>query len=174
MAQEIIEWVLTVLKTTPLRWTNLMGSLPAELLTRQPLPGEWSAVECLQHLIDVEEHVFRFRVQCLLDGKDRFPGFFPDEEGSKLDDNPDFAGLAAQFARMRQESFPVLSLITPDDLSREAVHGELGLVTLENLLNEWAAHDLNHLVQAERALMQPFIQDCGAWQLYFTDHAVEA
>jgi hypothetical protein len=27
-----------------------------------------------------------------------------------------------------------------------------------------------HTVQAERALMQPFIQGCGPWQVYFTDH----
>ena len=170
----VIELATNVLKITPQRWMNLMDALPVELLTRQPLPGEWSAAECLQHLIDVEEHVFRFRVQCFLEGKDRFPGFFPDEEGSKLDGSPNFTDLAAKFARMRQESLPILSQVTPDDLSREAIHGELGVVTLENLLNEWAAHDLNHLVQAERALMQPFIQDSGAWKVYFTDHIAGA
>jgi hypothetical protein len=29
-----------------------------------------------------------------------------------------------------------------------------------------------HTVQAERALMQPFIQACGPWQSYFIDHQV--
>lgn len=167
-----IEQAQTVLRITPQRWTNLMESIPGELLMRHPAPGEWSAVECLQHLIDVEEQVFRFRVQAFLDGKDRFPAFFPDEDGQN--DTPDFMGLAAEFHRLRQDSFPVLAQVKPEHLSREAVHGELGMVTLENLLNEWAAHDLNHLIQAERALMQPFIQDCGAWKPYFADHAVEA
>ena len=46
----------------------------------------------------------------------------------------------------------------------QARHQELGPVTLEQLLHEWAAHDLMHTVQAERALMQPFIEgaDRGA------------
>jgi len=28
-----------------------------------------------------------------------------------------------------------------------------------------------HTVQAERALMQPFIEGCGPWRPYFRDHA---
>lgn len=47
-------------------------------------------------------------------------------------------------------------------------------MTLRELLNEWAAHDLMHLVQAERAVMQPFIPDSGLWRFYFADHDVEA
>jgi hypothetical protein len=35
-----------------------------------------------------------------------------------------------------------------------------------------AAHDLNHTVQAERALMQPFIAGSGPWRTagVFADH----
>ena len=43
-------------------------------------------------------------------------------------------------------------------------------MTLEQLLNEWAGHDLMHTVQAERALMQPFIAGSGPWRGYFADH----
>jgi len=55
-------------------------------------------------------------------------------------------------------------------LPRTARHQELGPVTLEQLLHEWAAHDLMHTVQAERALMRPFIEGCGPWRPYFADH----
>lgn len=60
--------------------------------------------------------------------------------------------------------------VTPADLGRQARHQELGVVTMSELLHEWAGHDLMHTVQAERALMQPFIQGCGPWQRYFSDH----
>ena len=40
------------------------------------------------------------------------------------------------------------------------------------LPNEWAAHDLMHTVQAERALLQPLIGGSGPWRLYFKDHDV--
>ncbi|MBA2285220.1 MAG: hypothetical protein H0W02_07045 [Ktedonobacteraceae bacterium] len=43
-------------------------------------------------------------------------------------------------------------------------------MTLGELLHEWAAHDLMHTVQAERALMQPFILACGPWRSYLSDH----
>ena len=36
----------------------------------------------------------------------------------------------------------------------------------------WAAHDLNHTIQAERALMQPFMLGCGPWRSFFRDHEV--
>ena len=169
---KIIEWSQAVLRITPQRWTNLVESVPEELLNRQPLPGEWSAAEVLQHMLDTEVSVFRFRVQCFLDGKDRFPAFSPDAKGTQ-DGVPDLSALATEFTRLRQASLPVVAKITLTDLSREAEHAELGIVTLEQMLNEWAGHDLMHLVQAEQALMQPFIQGCGAWKPYFADHVAE-
>jgi hypothetical protein len=41
------------------------------------------------------------------------------------------------------------------------------------MLSEWAAHDLNHTIQAERALMQPFLLECGPWIAYFKDHLIK-
>jgi hypothetical protein len=80
--------------------------------------------------------------------------------------------LAEEFARLRRESLLILEKLTPSDLERKARHAELGMVKLTEMVHEWAAHDLNHTVQAERALMQPFIQGSGPWQVYFTDHYI--
>ena len=38
--------------------------------------------------------------------------------------------------------------------------------------NEWSGHDLMHTVQGERAILQPFIDGCGPWRKYFSDHIV--
>ena len=73
---------------------------------------------------------------------------------------------------MRAESLAALAEVQPADLDRRVRHQELGPVTLGEMVNEWAAHDLNHTVQAERALMQPFIRDSGPWQVYFQDHVM--
>ena len=59
-------------------------------------------------------------------------------------------------------------------LERTAVHADLGQVTLDEMLHEWVGHDLGHTVQAERALMQPFIAGSGPWRSFFEDHDVEA
>jgi len=166
----IVQSVWAVLTTTPKRWLNVAEDIPADLLSRPPAPGEWSALECLQHLVDTERWVFPARVRFLLAGQD-FPAFDPDSQGAKpaVDQSP--AGLAAEFARLRADGLRALDEVTPADLARQARHAELGIVSLNELLHEWAAHDLMHTVQAERALMQPFIEGCGPWRPYFRDHA---
>jgi hypothetical protein len=166
--EKMLKWTRSVLTNTPAHWQNLSEKLPVELLSQAPAPGQWSALQCLQHLIDTER-MFCFRLQCLLEGKD-FPAFDPDKQGTKLNGQLSPPELAAEFARLRAESLQALSRIQLSDLARKARHQELGIVTLREMLHEWAAHDLNHTVQAERAIMQPFIRGCGPWQKYFSDH----
>lgn len=166
---DILANLKAVLKTTPLRWNALTANYPETLLRYQPLPGEWSPLECLQHLIDLDRGVFPQRVRALLAGEN-FPAFFPDEDGTQLMNDISPQALAAEFEALRKENLLLVDELTPDDLSKEAVHAELGTVSLGNLLHEWGGHDLMHLVQAERAIMQPFIEGCGAWRIYFLDH----
>ncbi len=160
-----------ILQTTPLRWTTFTQSVSASLLRLPPAPGEWSAADCLQHLVDTERWVFPARVRALLAGQD-FPAFDPDSQGTASNSQAAPDELAAEFAALRAESLVLLGQLAPSDLTRQARHQELGIVTLSELLHEWAGHDLMHTVQAERALMQPFIQGCGPWQSYFRDHAI--
>ncbi len=61
-----------------------------------------------------------------------------------------------------------------DDLRRTSQHPKFGTVTLAELLHTWAGHDLMHTVQAERALMQPFMLGCGPWRAFYRDHEVSA
>jgi hypothetical protein len=168
---DLIAAVRDVLASTPERWQGLARHIPAELLAREPARGEWSALECLQHIVDTEEAVFAVRVQAFLDGRD-FTAFNPDQDGGKSAGMTPLE-LADRFARAREVTLGLLAKVTPADLDRRARHPELGMVTLGEMLNELAAHDLNHLVQAERALMQPFIQDCGPWAVYFAEHVAK-
>jgi hypothetical protein len=168
---ELLTAARAVLAETPARWTGLARSLPAGLFSLAPAPGEWSALECLQHLVDTERWVFPPRVEYLLDEQD-FPTFDPDSQGTKPDVNRSPLDLAAEFERLRAGGLAQLERVSLADLDKRARHQELGTVTLSELLHEWAAHDLMHTVQAERAVMQPFIQGCGPWQPYFKDHWV--
>ena len=171
MAENILSWANAVLRITPSRWHELTSAVPPALLARQPKEGEWSALECLQHLVDTERWVFPVRVEHILAGRD-FPAFDPDSQGSKTSSGHNPAALAETFPLLRLKSLEVIGRVSEADLGRTALHAELGLVTLSELLHEWAAHDLMHTVQAERALMQPFIQRSGPWQVYFEDHSV--
>lgn len=161
----------SMLASTPGRWSALATVDPG-LLARRPAPGEWSAIQCLQHVIDTEAGVFRARVLAVLAGRD-FAAFDPNTEGHVDAVGQSAAELAAELAGLRATSLETLGGLADADLSRTARHAELGVVTLAELLNAWAAHDTMHLVQAERALMQAFIPGSGPWRPHFADHDVE-
>jgi hypothetical protein len=158
---DVLLTATTVLRTTPQRWLDLTQTVPAELLAAEPAPGEWSALQCLQHLVDTERWVFPARIGHLLAGED-FTAFDPDAEGTRPDAAQSPTALAEEFARLRSESLRALASVGATDLARIARHSELGIVTMSELIHEWTAHDLMHTVQAERAMMQPFIR--WAWQ----------
>lgn len=166
--ENLISQVRAVLVTTPVRWLSLTDKIPEEMLARPAATGEWSALGCLNHMLDTEIHVFGPRVRALLAGQD-FPAFDPDTGGTDYTQQPPSA-IATDFARHRAENLGLLDRIAEADLARTVRHAELGPVTLNQQLHEWAAHDLMHTVQAERALMQPFIAGCGPWRHFFADH----
>jgi hypothetical protein len=47
-------------------------------------------------------------------------------------------------------------------------------VPLRVVLSTWTAHDLQHTVQAEEALMQAFIPGTGPFRFRFADHDIGA
>jgi uncharacterized damage-inducible protein DinB len=162
--------VQAVLSTTPERWQRLISTLPIDLLTRPPAVGAWSALHCLQHLLDAERLVFPVRFHAFLTGQE-FVDFDPNEPHAGTESlTPE--QLMAAFARARKASLVLFEQVTDDDLVRTKQHPTLGIVTLAEMLHTWAAHDLNHTVQAERALMQPFMLGCGPWRTFFRDHEI--
>jgi hypothetical protein len=165
--ENILDLTRAVLATTPVRWENMAQTLPLELLIRPPATGQWCALECLQHLLDTD-HVYTARLNYLLAGQD-FPDFNPDQAGTPLGAAPEPLEMAARFTRLRRDSLAALAEITQADLKQRARHSALGLVSLDEMVHVWAAHDLLHTVQAERALMQPFILGSGAWQVNYQD-----
>ncbi len=124
MSDSLLLQVQGILSVTPARWQHLAETLPEGLLTRQPLPGEWSARECLQHLLDTERFVFPVRVRAILAGQD-FPAFDPEKEGSDYSKQTTLQ-LAEEFAKQRAGSLKLLEQVTAKDLACTGRHSELG------------------------------------------------
>jgi hypothetical protein len=167
--ENLLQEVREALTATPARWLTLTETLSAAALERPPAPGEWSAAECLGHLIQTERDVFPVRVRNFLAGEG-LSGFTP--SGATGDADLSLPELAAEFARLRAANLELIAGIQPEDLERVARHNQLGPVTLGEMLHTWAAHDLNHTMQAERALMQPFIAGSGAFRVRFEEHVL--
>jgi DinB superfamily len=174
LAVDLVSRTIDVLRVDGARWHALATGLDQDQLLRRPAAGEWSALECLGHAVDTEAAVFAGRVRAMLAGEPALAAFDPDSESTPVTAGTDPADLAERHAALRAESLALLATVTEADLDRTARHADLGPVTLRELLNEWAAHDLMHVVQAERAVMQAFIPGSGPWRPYFADHDVEA
>jgi hypothetical protein len=172
-ALDVIDHLTDILRIDGGRWRALANGLARDLLARRPAEGEWSALECLGHAADTETVVFAARIRAIVDGRPELPSYDPDAQGTPITAQSDPASIAERLAGQRRDSLALLSTVTEADLVRTSRHLELGPVTLRQLLNEWAAHDMMHLVQAERAVMQPFIPASGPWRLYFADHDAE-
>lgn len=163
-----------VLSTTIARWQMLVETLPEELLERRPAPGEWSAADCLRHLLSTERSLLSVRLRHILEGRAELIPFDPDAPREPDPERTPQEVIAA-FAVQRRESAALLAGLTAADLERSSYHPDYDkVVTLRHLLNLWAAHDLQHTVQAEEALMQAFIPGTGVWRYEFADHDVEA
>ena len=171
---DLVGDLIDILRIDGDRWRALANGLDRELLARPPAPGEWSALQCLGHAADTEAFVFTARIRAIREGRPELPSYDPDTQATPITETTDPAALAQRLAIQRRGSLALLATLDDADLDRTSRHLELGPVTLRELLNEWAAHDMMHIVQAERAVMQPFIRASGPWRSYFADHDVEA
>ena len=117
----LIARVREILVTTPERWERLAESVDIGLLQRRPAPGEWAALECLQHILDTETGAFAVRVEAFLAGRD-FAAFDPDAAGSEPEPSADPTALARRFEAARVRSLVALDGLSPADLERTARH----------------------------------------------------
>ena len=73
----------------------------------------------------------------------------------------------AIFSKTRHSTVVLLKTIPASSGERTATHSELGAITLNELLNEWASHDLGHLRQiAELYRARAFHPNSGPFQKY--------
>jgi len=116
---DILELSRTILQTTPLRWENFTRTLPANLMTLPPAPKEWSAMDCLQHLVDADRSVFPVRIRALLAGQD-FPAFDPNSQKTLSQGERSGVELVVEFTSLRAANLELLDRLTDADLTRHA------------------------------------------------------
>ena len=112
-----------------------LGALPAPVLAFHPAPGEWCAKEVVGHLIEAERRGFAGRIRIILAGD------APALEAWDVD--------AVARARRDCESdwTALVTGLGAADLARAGRHPTVGLLRVDDLLQEWVHHDGNHLRQ---------------------------
>ena len=145
----------------------LMDGLSPEDAAWKPAPDRFSVAEVLEHLSHVEGHCFRTRLEASLA-----------QDGAAWEPyDPDVFAAAGQFSgRDPEDSFAHWEDQREDNLEllrgldegwqrRTGVHLRLGVITLGELVNEWAFHDLGHIRQiAELIRARSFYPGMGVFQ----------
>ena len=132
-------------------------------------PGSWSPLQIVAHFLHNELHDWLPRVNWVVEHGENVP--FPEYDPAG---NADFAScsledLLDRFAAARATSLAELrSALSPEVLSLKGVHPALGVVTMDQLLCAWVAHDLHHLAQVAKALAHQHVNDVGPWRQYIS------
>jgi uncharacterized damage-inducible protein DinB len=162
--------IRAVLSLTIPYWQAIVERVPPEALERPAADGEWSALDCLQHLAR-GERLWGHRLRDFRDGSEEITPFVPDQDE---DAAPTARELLATLAKRRDENMALLGELDTAPMALGIRHPERGKITLGQLLNAWAAHGFQHTMQAEEALMQLFIPQTGFWRPILADHDLEA
>ena len=144
----------------------IAGLSPAQW-TFKPAPDRWSIAEVLEHLSHTEGHDFRPRVEAAVT-EDRPQWETYDEQAysaagqySGRDPEDSFD----HFEERREDNLAFLRALPAGAGERVAIHPKLGPITVAELLNEWAFHDLGHIRQiAELIRARKYYPRIGAFQ----------
>jgi DinB superfamily len=118
-----------------------------------PRPGEWSAVECLAHLVDGELVVSGRSRWILAEDEPDIVGYDQDLWVTRLGqagEDPDT--LLAVFESLRRWNLGLWARTSPEGRARVGVHRERGPESYDLTFRLAAGHDRIHLAQARRAL----------------------
>lgn len=162
---------LAVLEQTPILIEKILWATTEEQLQWKPAMDRWSISEVLAHLAEVEVLGFRERIQKMLD-KDSPPLESYDQNAASAAGK--YSGGKARehlkkFCHERDRSLSWLRYVPAAMVSRTGQHAELGQITIGQLMNEWAFHDLGHIRQiTELYRSRAFYPLMGPFQRYYT------
>jgi hypothetical protein len=147
---------------------SLIADATEDDLHWQPGPDRWSINMVLAHLADVEVSGFLSRFRAIVEQADPFLPAYDQlalfRDGKKFDGRTELS----QFERLRGETLAWLRAMPADASARQGRHEQLGMITIGQLLNEFAFHDLGHIRQIiELYRSHAFYPTMGAFQNYY-------
>ncbi|MFM7678206.1 MAG: DinB family protein [Roseiflexaceae bacterium] len=143
------------LSAFPARLHAFLAPLTDTQLTFRPHDKEWSILENIGHLIDIDR-LYVERIDLMLSSeRPHFAPFNPDDQvtagmyQAKL-----LAELMATYTELRQATVAGLSTMAPDELTRVGIHTRFGEITIMRLVEILVNHDEVHYTQMSNNLTQ--------------------
>ena len=130
---------------------QLINGVAESKLHQRPDPSRWSVAELLAHLADAEIGCsWRYRQMIEHNGCPLSP--YDQELWNALGDYASQrpSDSLQLFRQLRENNLRMLDRLTGEQWDRYGLHAERGKMTVRDLVQQIAGHDLNHLEQIKR------------------------
>jgi hypothetical protein len=139
--------ILKILERTPEVLAELVADLPLERIKEKRAREEFSILENVCHLRDIEIEGYSARINRILNEKQPT---LPDIDGSRLAlerdyNSQDIAQALRAFATARKQNIETLNELKPEQFRREGYLEGVGLIDLSRLLLLMSDHDEGHV-----------------------------
>jgi len=141
---------MTVLQSTANTLAGLVKNAQADKLIQRPVPDKWSIAEILAHLAE-SEIVLAYRLRLVLSASGTVIQAFDQnvwhDNANYL--NNDTAGALKLFEVLRSSNVTLLKSLSKDQWNKYGMHQERGKETVTRIVEMFAGHDVNHMMQIE-------------------------
>lgn len=146
MSEQEFQEVVRFLEETPGHIRQLADEMAWQDLKWKPAVDEFSVVEQVCHLRDLEREGYSARIKKLLTENQPL---LPDFDGSRIArerdyNSQDFEAAFQEFALERAENVRLMKTLSPAQLNRSGVLEGVGAITLEKLFQLMREHDQSH------------------------------
>ena len=162
---------IAVLEQSPIIIEKIVHLATGDQLHWKPAENRWSISEVLAHLADAEVLGFRERVEKMVQNES--PALEPYDQEAAYAEGRYSSKKAIEnlhlFCHERDRSLSFLRYLPSTAASRSGRHGKIGTITVGQLMNEWAFHDLGHIRQISELLRsRAFFPYIGPFQQYYS------
>ncbi len=148
--------IVATIKAIPAIFQNLFANLSADAWRESSHPDEWSLVEIISHLRDVEREVSLPRIQTFL--REENPFITADDTDMWVAERgyaeQDGEAALQDFVAARVKTLGALKNLSDEDWHRSGRHAIFGPITLQEQMAFMAEHDRVHLRQVYKRLSE--------------------
>jgi hypothetical protein len=157
-----------ILRQTPDILRSLLANAAPEDLDWQPAPDRWSINMVLAHLADVELKGFVSRFRAIAEQDNPFLPSYDQLDQFRSSKKFDGRAELKTFGQRRGDTLTWLDSLPASVGGRTGRHEELGVLSFNQLLNEFVFHDLGHIRQViELYRSHAFYPNMGVFQSYY-------
>jgi hypothetical protein len=144
---------VAMLADAPRMIAGLIAGASELALRLRPLPRKWSVTEIITHVAE-DELVTSWRYRQMIENSGCALAAFDQERWARLGDYATWNPWVAlqMFRLLREANVRMLKRLTSEEWERSGIHAERGRITVRDLAQHIAGHDINHIEQIRSIL----------------------